>query len=280
MRSIRTVRSSLATGVTTAAVLSLVIAPLVASAKSSDKGPVKTGTPFRWIHPVAAGRTIKIHGINGSIRAELASGKEAMVEATKTARKSDPDEVRIRVVDRGDMIEFCACYPQEDGSDGECCEPGHGQTIRDNDVRVDFVVHVPDGVKFDASTVNGDVSISGSSAPVQAMTVNGDVDIATRGLASATTVNGGIDVRMGASALHDDLSFATVNGPIRLEVPSRLDADVTATTMSGSIRSDFDLPVWREFMNSRMSGSLGRGGHDLKLSTINGRIELRARGSI
>jgi hypothetical protein len=286
MRSIGAFRPLSAVGAATIpalAALTLVLAPAGASAKGSShaSGPTKTGTPFNWVERVAPGKTIAIVGVNGGIRAEPASGAEAMVEATKTARKSDPDEVHVRVNQRGDVIQFCVCYPQMDGSDGKCCSwEEHGQEIRDNDVRVDFVVHVPEGVKLELSTINGNVEATGLRASVEAVTVNGDVDIATSGLARASTVNGAIDVRMGASSLRDDLAFATVNGPIRLEVPARLDADVTATTMSGSIRTDFDLPVFKEFMNSRMSGTIGRGGHDLKLSTVNGRIELRAKGAL
>jgi len=40
-----------------------------------------------------------VKGVNGDVRAVLASGAEAVVNATKHSRRSDPDEVKIEVVE-------------------------------------------------------------------------------------------------------------------------------------------------------------------------------------
>ena len=45
---------------------------------------------FRWAGSLAPGRTIEIKNVNGSIRAELATGNQAEVLATKRSRRSKP----------------------------------------------------------------------------------------------------------------------------------------------------------------------------------------------
>jgi DUF4097 and DUF4098 domain-containing protein YvlB len=97
----------------------------------------------------------------------------------------------------------------------------------------------------------------------------------TSGTASATTVNGSVTARIGA--LSDDLEFSTVNGRVRVEMPQAVNADVRGSTVHGSIYSDFPLQVrGRSWGNRRVSGTIGKGGHELRLSTVNGSIELRS----
>ena len=63
------------------------------------------------------------------------------------------------------------------------------------------------------------------------------------GLAEAQTVNGSIEVRMGRANWTDALEFETVNGGITIELPGDLNADVNASTVNGSLSSDWPLTV-------------------------------------
>jgi len=130
---------------------------------------------FNWHGRIAQGKRLEVKGVNGDVRAVLASGAEASVNATKHSRRSDPDEVEIKVVESEDGITICAVYPTPRHARQEnSCEPGdrwHSST-EDNDVTVDFEVRVPAGVEFDGKTVNGEMSAEGLKADVHASTVN------------------------------------------------------------------------------------------------------------
>ena len=60
-------------------------------------------------------------------------------------------------------------------------------------------------------------------------------------------------------------------GSIAVFVPAGFNADIGASTVGGRLSSDFPLSIERK----RMHGVLGSGGHDLKLSTVNGTVQLR-----
>ena len=145
---------------------------------------------FHWKGKVAPGKAIEIKGVNGDVRAVAGSG-DVEVTAVKHARRSDPDEVKIEVVQHEDGVTICAVYPS-DGRRENSCEAGEGghMNVRDNDVIVDFTVRVPEGVRFAGNTVNGEVEAANLSGDVEANTVNGNIRISTAGYAEAQTVNG------------------------------------------------------------------------------------------
>ena len=233
---------------------------------------------FNWHGALAKGKRLEVKGVNGDVRAVLASGTEAVVNATKHSRRSDPDEVEIKVVESDDGITICAVYPTPRHARQEnTCEPGdrwHSST-EDNDVTVDFEVRVPAGVEFDGQTVNGEMSAEGLKADVHASTVNGDVRVSTTGLAEASTVNGSVYAEMGQSNWDDQLEFSTVNGGITLVMPGKLDTEVRASTVNGEIESDYPLTISGKFGPRRLRGTIGAGGRTLSLSTVNGEIRLR-----
>jgi hypothetical protein len=233
---------------------------------------------FNWHGRLARGKKLEIRGVMGDVRAVLASGAEAVVNATKHANRSDPDEVEIKVVESEDGITICAVYPTPPHARREnTCEPGEhwNSHTENNDVAVDFEVQVPAGVEFDGQTVNGEMSVEGLKADVHASTVNGSVRVTTTGLAEASTVNGSVYVEMGRADWTDELEFTTVNGKITLIMPSQLSTEVRASTVNGEIESDYPVLVTGKFGPRRMRGTIGSGGRSLSLSTVNGGIRLR-----
>jgi len=247
--------------------LLLVSAPLVIARSSDDR----TGTDFRWSGKVARGKTVEIRGVNGGIHAEATTGAEVVVTAIKRGHRDDPDEVRIEVSQHEDGITVCTIYP---GNDGDC-RPGGRSENHNNDVTVEYTVQVPAGVNLDAHTVNGSVRATELDGRVSAATVNGNIDISTKQIGEAATVNGSIVARLGLASWDRDLSFETVNGSIELNLPPSVNADVRAETMNGSISTDFPLNAKSGFLHHRVSGTLGKGGRELRLRSLNGGIELR-----
>jgi hypothetical protein len=232
---------------------------------------------WRWHGALTAGRVIEIKGVNGSVEAEPSTGSEVEVIATKRARRSDPDDVRIEVVQHGDGVTICAVYPNVEGREPNTCAPGNSShmSTRDNDTSVNFSVRVPAGVRFKGHTVNGKVEADNMTADVEATTVNGSINVSTTGLARAHTVNGSITAVMGRADWTDGLEFKTVNGGINLSFPASLSAEVEAKTLNGEITSDFPLTVTGRFSKRRLSGTIGGGGRELHLETVNGSVQIR-----
>ena len=244
---------------------------------------------FRWNGTVPAGSSVEIKGLNGEIVADSAAGSEVQVVAEKRSRRSDVNSVQIKVVQHAGGVTICALYPNDDGEYSNNCGPsddndsdrsqssGSG-SVRNNDVRVDFTVHVPAHVGFIGKTVNGDIAANSLSGNVVTRTVNGSIKISTTGYAEAATVNGEINARFGDSSWPKSLSFKTINGEINLDLPANFSAAVEAQTMNGSISSDFPLTVTNLKGKKYLKGTIGSGGRELNLKTLNGSINLRIAG--
>jgi hypothetical protein len=237
--------------------------------------------PFRWSGQVAAGQSVEIKGINGDITAEPASGNQIEVVATKKGRRSDPAGVNIRVVPHAKGVTICAVYPNDASDQPNTCEPGDARDhshVRNNDVSVSFTVRVPPGIEFIGRTVNGEISATSLTGNVDSRTVNGSIHISTSGYAQAKTVNGEITAKLGNANWSDSLEFTTVNGGIDLDLPGALSTKLEAETLNGDIDSDFPLVVLGRVSRRHLSGTIGNGGRELLLKTLNGSIRLRRVG--
>ena len=255
------------------------IANNVTTSRDSDE-------TFRWQGRVQAGQTLEIKGVNGNVRAEGTSGNQVEVVASKQWRKSDPKDVEIRVIEHAGGVTICAVYPSPDASQPNDCQPGRGgrMNVNNNDVSVDFTVKVPAGVRFAGRTVNGEVEAERIGSDVEATTVNGSINVSASGIAEATTVNGSINAAMGNANWANELKFNTVNGSIILDFPSSLSADLRAETLNGDISSDFPMNAQsaqeerRPGRPKRMQATIGGGGRQLSLKTVNGDIQIKRGG--
>lgn len=208
------------------------------------------------------GSTLEIHGVNGQIEASPSAGTEITVDAEKWSRRGNPDRVRIAIERSHDLTVIRAIYPHE------WFNFGH------DDVNVHFTVHVPPKIELKLFSVNGSVDAVGLENRVAARTVNGRVHIETEREAEARTVNGSITVR--AVPRGGELHFRSVNGSVRLEIPSDASVRLSARTLNGVIQSDFPgARLHRGLIGRRYEGTVGHGDTDLEVSTINGSILVR-----
>ncbi len=241
---------------------------------SSEGKPKKTQT-FDWHGSLDAGHSVVLHGVNGGVVADRAPGSDVVVHAVKSARRHDPAEVEIKIDRRpnGDIVLY-ALYPGGGNSyaDGEY----HSKT-RNNDVKVEWEVHVPRGAGLEAHVVNGGIKAVDLDGNVVAETVNGGIAVAATGTAQASTVNGSIRASVGSSAWTGKLDFTTVNGSIGITLPEDVGAEVRAETVNGRINTDFPVSVQGTFGRRELKGVIGKGGGTLKLETVNGGIMLNRR---
>jgi hypothetical protein len=254
----------------TATLLLAAAAPLGAQQRDPDA--------FRQDTPLAAGRTVHLHNVNGGISAARAGGDRVEVRAEKQWRRGDPASVRIeqRTAANGDLVVCVLWY------EAECTDRGirGGRTRWNNrdDVSVAVTVRVPDGVHLDLHTVNGGVTAEGVAGMVDAETVNGSITArSTGGPVRAETVNGSIRATLGALG-RDDLRYKAVNGSITLELPADANAALVLETVNGSVSTDFPVTVQGRLSRKSLRGTVGNGGRRIEASTVNGSITLRRPG--
>lgn len=252
-----------------------------------------TAPSFAWDGALGSGETLEVKGVNGSIEAVPATGSSARVTATRTARRDDPAEVEIVVVEHSGGVTICAVYPD---ARNECLPGDEGRLgARNNDVVVEFTVEVPAGIDFVARTTNGEVSTQALSGRVEAYSTNGDVEIGgastalgvttngsvsirSAGEAEAYTTNGEIEAFMQALGGAEPMNFTTTNGSITLRLPENFNAEIDAVTTNGRIATDFPITIQGSVGRNRIAGTIGSGGREIRLRTTNGAIRLE-RGS-
>lgn len=242
-------------------------------------GVAQAQTPdFTWRGTLAAGKTIEIRGVSGDIEAVAATGNTIEVTAVKRARRSDPGSVRVEVVESIDGVTICAVYPtpRRSREDNHCGSgDDYSTNTNENDVSVHFTVKVPRGIKLEAHTVNGDVDAEGLTADAEVSSVNGSIAITTSGVVEATTVNGRIEATIGRADWTGTLAFHTVNGKILLTAPAGLSTELDAQSVNGGVTSDFPITVRGRLDRRHLRGTIGAGGRNLELETVNGEIEIR-----
>lgn len=238
-----------------------------------EPNPEPTAEQFDWRGIVAQGDMIEIKNINGDVRASLTSGDEVVVHATKIGQESDPASVTIDVVRHVDGVTICPVYPDVSGMEPNECLPGLQGNMSnwDNDVEVEFTLLIPAGVEFVGRVVGGDLEAESLESDVFASSVGGNVTVTTAGIAEATSVFGSVSVAIGLADPGRDLEFRSMSGNVTVEVPSNANAEVLASTSTGTIASDFPL----EGTGTTRSGTLGNGGPNLTLSTVSGDVRLR-----
>lgn len=227
---------------------------------------------FNWEGQIIPGQAIEIKGVNGAVQAFPSQTGQVEVTAVKTGRSDDPESVRIEVVPHGEGVTICAVYPGPRNR----CEPGNGGNLgaKSNDVEVDFTVKVPSGVNFIGRTVNGNVSASELDADGTGYTVNGNVEISCNGFARARTVNGSVFASMNSMDWEDQLELETVNGSVSVTLPADASANLKANLLNGEIDSEFPLTVEGKWGPKHAVATLGSGGPELAIKTVNGNIKL------
>jgi len=225
--------------------------------------------PFVFTDTIAAGQTLDLRDINGSI--SVVNGDRLEVRATKIAgHRGNPDDVKIITHRTSSGISVCVQYLNDSG---DCTEHSH-HSGNDNDTEVDFSVHVPRGVNVDATSVNGAVDVH-TDALASGHTVNGNVRVEAQDVTRAATVNGSVNVRVHDARSTSALRLSTVNGSLTCTVPASAGVHVHASVLNGSITAG-DLAVRRPQFGpgASVDGSLGDGRRDLRLESINGNVRV------
>lgn len=224
------------------------------------------------VFPLSAQGRIELENINGPVHITGWDRAEVKIDAVKSAWNKEPlDEARIEIDASADRISIRTKYPNHDhsfnfGDDGE----------RNNPARVEYTISVPRQAMLDEiKLVNGRLDIKDVAGEVRASCVNGRMEVHNlQGRTELNTVNGTLDASVDQMPAHG-LKLSSVNGRLHVTLPSDSSAEIEASTVSGSISNDFGLTAIRhQYVGHSLHGQLGSGGSLLKLSNVNGTIEI------
>lgn len=140
----------------------------------------------------------------------------------------------------------------------------------------------------DASNISGALSVIDSNGSVtatkaRAATVKTSFGgVTLQQIAGAITVdnqNGAVEASSDATGTCQPISIRTSFSPIRVHLRGNPNYRVAATTSFGKIQSDFPLTVSGSISADSLSGTIGEGRCDLKLTGNNGTIQILNSGS-
>ena len=227
-----------------ATLLATLVVPAVASAQQGE---------FRWDRAVAAGKEVSIHNISGNIKVTPSTSGKVEVVGVKHGNSRYFDRIKADVQETSRGVVVCVLYdtlglvlrrprhalrqprrPMDDGRDGNDVEHvargrGAGEPARVGEER-ERRRH-RDGRARRRRRVQRERRRPAREAPRRRRTAN--------------TVSGDVDVQVDEFTGRGDLVFHSVSGDITLDAPRNFDADISMSTVSGDINSDFPLVAQR-----------------------------------
>ncbi len=246
-----------------ATVWGLVAGVALALALASVPAHAEVREEFHKSYPLKADGTVGLKNLNGGVTVIAWDKNEVQVDAVKTAdEQSKLAEAKIEVTAGSSAIDIRTKYPERN---------------QNNPATVTYTLHIPKMAHLDKiEVVNGGISVEGVQGGVRATSVNGEVRAknASGGL-DLHSVNGQVFAELQSYGHPVDLS--TVNGGVELRLPSDVKAEIEASTVHGGISNQFNIPLNKHrFMpGGELRAKLGDGGAKMKLSTVNGGIDIQ-----
>jgi DUF4097 and DUF4098 domain-containing protein YvlB len=242
---------------------------LTLGAHASDH-PGAFSEEFHQTYVLAADGRVELENINGSVHIAVWDQNDVKVDAVKYAdSKERLDEARIDVESGKDHLSIQTRYPDHDHT--------FNWGSHNNPASVEYTLTVPRSARLDEiKLINGALDITGVKGEVHASCINGRLEARNlSGRADLSTVNGHLDASFDALS-GSSIKLSSVNGSLAVTIPSDSKAEIDASTISGGIDNDFGLHVdHHNFVGHSLRGQLGNGGPRIKLSNVNGRIEIR-----
>jgi DUF4097 and DUF4098 domain-containing protein YvlB len=233
------------------------------SAHASDHSGAYT-EEFHQTYALSADGRVELENINGAAHISSWDRNEVKVDAIKYAdTKEKLDEAKIEVNATSNEVSIRTKYPEH-------------RWGNNNPASVEYTLTVPRAARLDEiKLINGALDVAGISGEVDASCINGRLDAKDlSGRARLSTVNGRMEVSFNQLS-RENLELTSVNGGVELTIPSDSAAEIEASTVNGGIDNDFGLHVnHHRFVGHDLRGELGNGGTRIKLSDVNGKIEI------
>lgn len=140
---------------------------------------------------------------------------------------------------------------------------------------VSYEIFLPWQSDIHATTRNGGIHIQDVRGNIHFETQNGGVTLARlAGDVQGRTTNGGLKVELAGDRWDGQgMNVTTVNGGVRVAVPSNYSAHLETETTNGGISTDFPVSIQGRISNS-LSFNVGAGGATIRVVTTNGGVKI------
>lgn len=249
----------------------LLCAPQLARSQGRD-------SDFRWERRLGAGQVVHARNINGDISVTPSSTGRVEIVGVRRGSSRSADRLNAAVTETSDGIIVCIVRVD---ADDECDGNGYHHHSNDDDdwgnASMNLEIRLPSNVEIDASSVSGNVDVAGAQGDVRANSVSGDVRLDGLRATSieARTVSGEIVAGVESLSGNGPLSFKSVSGDVKLDLPRNLDADLSMSSVSGQLDSEFQMTLGGRTSRRRIEARIGRGGRELNLTTVSGDVRLK-----
>jgi hypothetical protein len=146
-----------------------------------------------------------------------------------------------------------------------------------SNARAELTITVPPECALLLKTATGSVRVSDVQAPVVIKTATGSAQLSNLGgPIEAAVATGKLSYEGALSA--DDHQFKVVTGSVRLALTDEPDVELSAKTVTGSIRCGFPLQNeqrQRQFVGGKLRGELGSGMGELKVTAVTGSVTIQ-----
>lgn len=218
---------------------------------------------FHRTVPLSTSGSVSLENINGNVTITGWERNEVQIDAVKKANSQQKlDEAKIEVEASNDAVHVRTKYPE-------------GRS-NNNPATVTYELHVPRNARLDGiDLVNGSLSVSEFAGDLTANLVNGSSNVHDlAGRTDLSSVNGSVNAFYRSLNNVTEIRLKSVNGAVKLGLPASPNADVSVSTVNGSITTDFPLQVQGKFMGRHIDGKLGNGGTKIEISNVNGAIHI------
>ena len=256
-------------------------------------GVVDIGNRFGNTRVTNAGRALTIRGNNCNVEVTTVGGA---AQVTNTFGRVVVNDVKGDVtVDNGNGS------VEADGVTGIATIRNTFNPVRASRVGKGLVVH-SNNANITGDTIGGPATVETTFGRVDLRGVKGvarvtagnsgirltamDSEVYAKTTFAGTTIsdaagpvtvesqNGSVTVDMRGGARCQPVSLGTTFGPIRVTIPSGAGYNLTARTTFGRIHSQHEIQVSGELSPQAITGRIGAGGCELRLTGQNGNIEL------
>lgn len=252
----------------------VLLLPLWVAAASACNLQFSTGVEAKdtWsrTYKVNADATLELKATNGKIRISAIDGDEIQVEATRVAKgatdeaaKAALNDVKITESATADRVALSSAT--------------EGLQLNFKGHRVDYDVKVPRTLQVSIKSVNGDIDVEGVGGFVRIESTNGRIRAHGLGQgADVSLVNGEVKVDF-ATIGERGLRCKTTNGEVIVTVPVDAKATIAGRVTNGAIQTENLKLQATEDSRRRLDATIGGGGPELRIETLNGEIRIVGR---
>lgn len=225
--------------------------------------------PFASTHPLSTNGVLMLDNVNGQVDIRTWDRAEVRIEGEKSAQTDEELRlIELTIDPRPERVAIEVKLP-----------PRSGGWFGFSNIRasVRFTITVPADTRLDqVRSTNGSVTIDGVRGSIRASSTNGSVK--ATGVANDVrldTTNGSIELRAVTVPASGKIELHSTNGSVTLQLPKDTAARLDASTVNGHVECDFPVTVSGRISGSKLRGTIGTGGAEIKATTTNGNVRLR-----